>query len=246
LTEEEKRDAVPSGTPVNSAGAPKRALIFSESRLSSLAVRSALSDAFALVEEVTPDLFEAEVSPLDFSVIVIVECATIEIVSGLLERLEGNAGELSRVVVVLRDDHEPSMLQEFLWKVAAVVPASVPIGRIAKIANAVHDGFSILPSSLVRSLVEASPDFRPDRQQRPELTNQELRILDLLATGQSNKRIADTLGVSDGTVRVHIRSIVNKLGATNRTHAALLAAGIGVAGGIPDRATPGAAGRRAE
>jgi DNA-binding NarL/FixJ family response regulator len=214
---------MPAATPV---AAQRRALILSESKFSGLAIRSVLSDSFPHIEEVTVRLPETDLPPLDFSVIVIVEFSTIEKVTGYLELLEAHAGGLHRVVVVLRDGDEPAMLMGFVWKVAAVVPASAPIDDVARIVGSVCDGFSILPQSLVRFLVEASPDVRPDRQP-PGLTNQEWRILDLMATGESNKKIADTLGVSDGTVRVHIRSIVNKLGATNRTHAALLAAGLG-------------------
>jgi DNA-binding NarL/FixJ family response regulator len=166
---------------------------------------------------------ETELPPMDFSVILIVELATIEKVTESLERLEAHGRSLCNVVVVLRDDHDPSMLMGFLWKVAAVIPASAPMHHVARIACSVCDGFSILPQSFVRSLVETSRDVDPDRR-LPGLTNQEWRILDFLAMGESNKRIADALGVSDGTVRVHIRSIVKKFGATNRTHAALLAA----------------------
>ena len=220
---EEKSESVPAVRPV---AVPSRALIISESKFSGLAIRSVLSDPFPHIEEVAVTLPEADLPPLDFSVIVVVELSTIEKVTESLELIEARAGGLRRVVVVLRDGHEPAMLMGFLWKVAAVVPASAPIDHIKMIVGSVCDGFSILPQSFVRFLVEASPDVRADRQ-LPGLTNQEWRILDLLATGESNKKIADALGISDGTVRVHIRSIVNKLGATNRTHAALLAAGLG-------------------
>ena len=46
--------------------------------------------------------------------------------------------------------------------------------------------------------------------------------------GKSNKDIADKLGISEGTVKVHVGAILKVLGATNRTQAALMAIDMGV------------------
>ncbi|MBC8095785.1 MAG: response regulator transcription factor [Akkermansiaceae bacterium] len=53
------------------------------------------------------------------------------------------------------------------------------------------------------------------------LSPRELEILELLAQGFANKEIADRLGVSDGTVRWHLRHIYHKLHVRSRTEAAL-------------------------
>ena len=47
-------------------------------------------------------------------------------------------------------------------------------------------------------------------------------VLKLLEQGKSNKVIAYELGVEESTVKVHVRHIMKKLNATNRTHAAFL------------------------
>jgi DNA-binding NarL/FixJ family response regulator len=52
------------------------------------------------------------------------------------------------------------------------------------------------------------------------LTAREIEVLALLASGLSNKSIADRLGISDQTVKFHVAAICGKLGATNRTDAA--------------------------
>ena len=57
----------------------------------------------------------------------------------------------------------------------------------------------------------------------PKLTAQESRVLSYLGEGMSNKEIARTLGIFEGTVKVHIKSVFRKLGAKNRTMAALMA-----------------------
>lgn len=56
-----------------------------------------------------------------------------------------------------------------------------------------------------------------------ELTPRETEILCLLAEGQSNKVIARNLGISDGTVKLHVKAILRKLNIHSRVEAAVLA-----------------------
>ena len=56
-----------------------------------------------------------------------------------------------------------------------------------------------------------------------KLTPRENEILSLLAEGQSNKVIARNLGISDGTVKLHVKSILRKLGVHSRVEAAVIA-----------------------
>jgi len=56
-----------------------------------------------------------------------------------------------------------------------------------------------------------------------ELTPRESEILCLLAEGQSNKVIARNLGISDGTVKLHVKAILRKLGVHSRVEAAVIA-----------------------
>lgn len=56
-----------------------------------------------------------------------------------------------------------------------------------------------------------------------ELTPRETEILSLLAEGQSNKVIARNLGISDGTVKLHVKAILRKLNVHSRVEAAVLA-----------------------
>ena len=55
------------------------------------------------------------------------------------------------------------------------------------------------------------------------LSPREMEILRHLTEGQSNKRIALDLGISDGTVKLHVKSILKKLGLHSRVEAAVLA-----------------------
>jgi DNA-binding NarL/FixJ family response regulator len=56
-----------------------------------------------------------------------------------------------------------------------------------------------------------------------KLTQREIAVLDLIRLGQPNKLIAEGLGMSASTVKVHVRNIMQKMGVANRTQVALTA-----------------------
>ena len=64
----------------------------------------------------------------------------------------------------------------------------------------------------------------------PRLTEREAQILDGLVKGHSNRMIAHTCDVTEATVKVHMKSILRKIGVENRTQAALWAMANGYAG----------------
>lgn len=55
----------------------------------------------------------------------------------------------------------------------------------------------------------------------PSLTDREAQVLSCIAEGKQNKVIADTLGVSEHTVKLHVHHVIAKLGVKNRTEAAV-------------------------
>jgi DNA-binding NarL/FixJ family response regulator len=58
------------------------------------------------------------------------------------------------------------------------------------------------------------------------LTPRQLDVMRHLARGESNKGIAEKLGLSEGTVKVHVAAILKALNAANRTQAVLMASGM--------------------
>lgn len=64
----------------------------------------------------------------------------------------------------------------------------------------------------------------------PAMTNRQKEVLSLLCHGEPNKIIARKLGMTEATVKVHVRQIMRKLGATNRTQAALSAVDFEIVG----------------
>ena len=63
----------------------------------------------------------------------------------------------------------------------------------------------------------------PSISARNDLTARELDVLRLIRDGHRNKQIADRLGIAETTVNFHIKNLVDKLGANDRTHAVTIA-----------------------
>src|SRR5262249_2180388 len=79
----------------------------------------------------------------------------------------------------------------------------------------VHCGQTCVPGDVAAKLA--------DRVTRTELTQRELEVLRFMVAGKSNKEIGNALNISEGTVKVHVSSLLKKLKATGRTEAINLA-----------------------
>ncbi len=62
------------------------------------------------------------------------------------------------------------------------------------------------------------------------LTPREVDVLRLMGNGDSNKAIAETLGITLDTTKKHVRNVIDKLQARSRTHASIIAAQAGIVG----------------
>jgi DNA-binding NarL/FixJ family response regulator len=80
--------------------------------------------------------------------------------------------------------------------------------------RAVHAGKKSLSAEVSYELAEHATD--------DALTPAEIRVLRLIAEGNANKEIAEQLSVSEETVKGQVRNILSKLGAKDRTHAAMI------------------------
>ncbi|MBK4720558.1 response regulator transcription factor [Azospirillum sp. YIM DDC1] len=83
--------------------------------------------------------------------------------------------------------------------------------------------FLPLPRAVLSGNV-ATEVARPSGQILDRLTDRQRDVFQLLLAGHSNKEIARELGVLEGTVKVHVRAIMQKLGVRNRTQVAVVAA----------------------
>jgi DNA-binding NarL/FixJ family response regulator len=89
-----------------------------------------------------------------------------------------------------------------------------------QVIRKVHTGKTHVPVEIVTHLAEHLSDER--------LTPRELDVLKQIAEGNRNSVIAAKLFVAEGTVKVHVKNIMQKLGATDRTHAVTIAVRRGI------------------
>ncbi|HEY0581554.1 MAG TPA: response regulator transcription factor, partial [Chloroflexota bacterium] len=80
-----------------------------------------------------------------------------------------------------------------------------------------------LSAQLIRRLAGQAPAKERPARSGDELTPRELEVLRLVAEGKTNAEIGQSLFVSVGTVKVHVERIINKLGVSDRTQAAVRA-----------------------
>jgi two-component system nitrate/nitrite response regulator NarL len=98
----------------------------------------------------------------------------------------------------------------------------------------VMQGEKVLPSTLVDIFARDRREFGlvAPSDGAQNLTDREKQILRCLLNGSSNKHIARALDISEGTVKVHLKSLMKKISAGNRTQAALWARNNGISVGI--------------
>jgi two-component system, NarL family, response regulator len=83
--------------------------------------------------------------------------------------------------------------------------------EVLKIIHTVHAGRRGIPQPIAAKLAEHTP--------RVPLTPRETEVLSLVANGLSNAEVATRIGRTEGTVKVHLKNILQKLGAKDRTEA---------------------------
>jgi two-component system NarL family response regulator len=84
----------------------------------------------------------------------------------------------------------------------------------------VHSGLKYLPQPVLESLASRPP--------KSDLSERELQILHLIVKGMSNKRIGDSLGITEATVKWHVNMILSRLNVSDRTQAAVTALNRGI------------------
>ena len=83
--------------------------------------------------------------------------------------------------------------------------------ELADIIRAVHQGMKRIEPAIALEIAHHACDLT--------LTSREVQVLQLVSAGNSNKLIAKALTISEETAKTYVKSIVEKLGAHNRTHA---------------------------
>jgi DNA-binding NarL/FixJ family response regulator len=130
-------------------------------------------------------------------------------------------------LVVLSDASsiEPGTVREVLTRGASgfVLTDSTGLQMVVSAISLVSSGGTFVPRDFLFMDRQAAPQLPVQRQasEPGRLTQREIAVLGLMKHGKPNKIIANELGMSASTVKVHVRHIMRKMGAANRTQAAL-------------------------
>jgi DNA-binding NarL/FixJ family response regulator len=120
-------------------------------------------------------------------------------------------------IVVVSAVGDPKIMQDVIvGGASAFIPKSAPSQVLINALRVTLAGGTYMPTGIVAALrsVDAA-------RLRGELTLRQRRVLELLSTGLSNKRIARALDISEITVKAHVTAIFRKLGVSNRVQAGL-------------------------
>jgi DNA-binding NarL/FixJ family response regulator len=121
----------------------------------------------------------------------------------------------ARVIMLTTSDGDGEIQQALRAGAAAYVLKSMPKNDLLAVIRSVHEGRRHIPPEVAVRLAEHLGD--------ETLTTRELEVLRLIRDGYRNKQIADELTISETTVNFHIKNLVGKLQANDRTHAVTIA-----------------------
>lgn len=179
-------------------------------------------DAKEIVEKYNPDIVLMDIN--------MPETNGIEATKELLQ----NNPDLKVIILSIHDDENyvthalQSGAQGYLLK-------EMDTDSLMEAIKVVHDGGSYLHPKVTHNLVQEYRRLAKNSQTRNSiadieyrkplhlLTKRECQVLQLLSEGQSNRKIAETLVISEKTVKNHVSNILQKLNVNDRTQAVVLA-----------------------
>jgi DNA-binding NarL/FixJ family response regulator len=121
----------------------------------------------------------------------------------------------ARIIILTSSDGDGEIQRAMRAGASAYILKSMPKDDLLNVIRSVHAGHRHLPPEVAARLAEHLGD--------EDLTTRELEVLRLIRDGNRNKQIADQLSISETTVNFHIKNLVDKLQANDRTHAVTVA-----------------------
>ena len=126
-------------------------------------------------------------------------------------------GEFPRahIIMLTTSDSAGEIQRAMRAGASAYILKSMPKDELLNVVRSVHAGQRRIPPEVAARLAEHLGD--------EDLTTRELEVLRLIRDGYRNKQIADQLTIAETTVNFHIKNLVDKLQANDRTHAVTIA-----------------------
>lgn len=138
----------------------------------------------------------------------------------------------TKIVVLSNEFCFDVMLEAFKAGVDAFIVKRIDCASLIGSLQLVHLGEKVMPSELISGFptrwTGGGIPSMPEREAISLLSEREIETLRFLILGSPNKVIAGHLDISEATVKVHVKAILRKLGAQNRTQAAIWAVNNGI------------------
>ena len=141
-------------------------------------------------------------------------------------RRRGGRASKAKVIVLTSFLDDDRLLPALESGAAGYLLKNSQPAELARAVRAAVAGEAIIDPTAAARLVDALSDSahaRPAATPLDQLTAREREVLELIAGGRANKRIALELGISEKTVKAHVGHVLAKLGVSDRTQAAVLA-----------------------
>src|SRR6266576_3878892 len=121
----------------------------------------------------------------------------------------------ARVIMLTTSDSDGEIQRALRAGASAYILKSMPKNELLAVVRSVHTGKRHIPPEVAARIAEHLGE--------EDLTTREMDVLRLIRDGYRNKQIADQLAIAETTVNFHIKNLVDKLGANDRTHAVTIA-----------------------
>jgi len=121
----------------------------------------------------------------------------------------------ARIIVLTTYSGDAQAVRAFKAGASGYLLKSMVRQELVETIRIVHSGRKRIPPEIAVEMAEHHAD--------DALTEREIEVLRLVAAGNANKRVGDLLGISEETVKGHLRNILSKLDANDRTHAVTIA-----------------------
>ena len=121
----------------------------------------------------------------------------------------------ARIIMLTTSDCDGDIQRALRAGASAYILKSMPKAEMLTVIRSVHSGRRLVPPDVAARIAEHMGE--------EDLTCRELDVLRLIRDGYRNKQIADQLCIAETTVNFHIKNLVDKLGANDRTHAVTIA-----------------------
>jgi DNA-binding NarL/FixJ family response regulator len=203
-----------------------RIIIVDDHQLAREGLKAVLSDgSFAVIGEAASGEAAVELVAALVPDVVLMDVRLGAGIDGLEATRRIAALGLPSRVIMLSLHEMPAYVREALAAGACgYVLKDASIDELRGAVSQVMAGQSVVPLGLINAALRGGETVTSPSDPVALLTGREREVLGLIARGQTNKEIARELSVSPATVKAHVERIIAKLGVSDRTQAAVLAA----------------------